>query len=62
MVEPKAVEDTRYPLVKRRISSLLFTKMNDFPQISIYEVQRSLYNKKLRFLVQWGDIISKKHV
>ena len=56
---PKAVEDTRYPLMKRCISTLLFTKMNDFPQISIYEVQRSLYNRKLRFLAQWGAIISK---
>ena len=55
----KAVEDTRYTLMKRRTSSLLFPKMNDFPQISIYEVQRSLYNRKLRFLAQWGDIISK---
>ena len=55
----KAVENTRYPLMKRCTSTLLFPKMNDFPQISIYEVQRSLYNRKLRFLAQWGDIISK---
>ena len=37
--EPKAVENTRFPLMKRHISSQFFSKFDDFLSFVIYVVQ-----------------------
>ena len=44
----KLVENTRYPLMKRHISSQFFSKFDDFLSFVIYIVQWSL-SKKIAF-------------